>query len=93
MASKHRNPALTTDAIVVRLNSNVHELLLIKRKNDPHKGSFAFPGGFVDYECSSHLCQRYAKTNNSTDKTVNTYEMQVTRTAIQEDMSSQLHML
>jgi len=53
---QYRNPSLTTDAIVVRSRQQTttdqkegFEILLIKRKNDPFKGHYAFPGGFVDY--------------------------------------------
>ncbi|MEF8833014.1 MAG: NUDIX domain-containing protein [Candidatus Thermoplasmatota archaeon] len=41
----YRNPSLTVDGIV-RKNE---ELLLIKRKKPPFKGSYALPGGFVEY--------------------------------------------
>ncbi len=45
----YRNPALTVDALVSRLrNRTTREILLIKRGRDPFKGSWAFPGGFVD---------------------------------------------
>lgn len=51
-------PNIATDAIVYKKISNDEELkhdvsnyniLLIKRKYDPHKNKYAFPGGFVDY--------------------------------------------
>jgi 8-oxo-dGTP diphosphatase len=38
-------PALTTDCVVFDQRGHV---LLIRRKNDPFKGSYALPGGFVD---------------------------------------------
>ncbi|MDP6906318.1 MAG: NUDIX hydrolase [Candidatus Thalassarchaeaceae archaeon] len=41
----YRNPALAVDAAVRRGN----EVLLIQRGNPPWKGSWALPGGFVDY--------------------------------------------
>lgn len=41
-------PALTVDIIIFRLNNNLPELLLIRRGNDPFKGKWALPGGFVD---------------------------------------------
>ena len=41
----HKNPALTVDAIAVKDG----QLVLIRRKNPPFQGSFALPGGFVDY--------------------------------------------
>lgn len=39
-------PAVTVDAVVVCTEKN--SILLIKRKNDPFKGKWALPGGFVD---------------------------------------------
>lgn len=40
-----RGPALVVD-VVVKVPGGV---VLIKRKNEPHKGKWALPGGFVDY--------------------------------------------
>ncbi len=42
---KYKNPGLAVDIIVER-NGKV---LLIKRKDAPYKGEWAFPGGFIDY--------------------------------------------
>lgn len=40
---------VTVDAVVFRkAQGAAYELLLIKRKNDPFKGKWALPGGFVD---------------------------------------------
>ena len=41
----HKNPALTVDAIAIKDG----QIVLIKRKNPPFQGSYALPGGFVDY--------------------------------------------
>lgn len=43
---KYPRPMVTVDIAVIK--QNTRELLLIKRKNDPFKGSWALPGGFVD---------------------------------------------
>lgn len=43
---EHKNPALAVDCVVF---NEAGELLLIQRKNDPFKGMYALPGGFVDY--------------------------------------------
>jgi 8-oxo-dGTP diphosphatase len=40
--------ALTVDAVVFRKNGNKFEVLLIRRKNEPFKGKWALPGGFID---------------------------------------------
>ena len=42
---EYRNPALAVDAAVRRGD----EVLLIQRGNEPWKGAWAVPGGFVDY--------------------------------------------
>ncbi|CAN0245169.1 unnamed protein product, partial [Laminaria digitata] len=41
-------PAVTVDCLVYALDEGKPWILLIKRKNDPCKGSWALPGGFVD---------------------------------------------
>ena len=52
-------PALTTDCVVF---NGKGELLLIKRGNDPFKGSYALPGGFVDVgEEVEFACRRELK--------------------------------
>ncbi len=45
----YRNPSLTVDAVATREASNGKQVLLISRGSEPWKGSFAFPGGFVEY--------------------------------------------
>ena len=45
----YRNPALTVDAVAVRTCEDGLEVLLIRRGEEPWKGCWAFPGGFVDY--------------------------------------------
>jgi 8-oxo-dGTP diphosphatase len=52
-------PALTTDCIVFDERDCV---LLIRRKHEPFKGSYALPGGFVDVgETVENGCRRELK--------------------------------
>ncbi|CAM9848042.1 unnamed protein product [Choristocarpus tenellus] len=41
-------PAVTVDCLIYTLEANEPMILLIKRKNDPCKGCWALPGGFVE---------------------------------------------
>ncbi len=41
-------PMVTTDIVLFRESVKVMKLLLIERANEPFKGCWAFPGGFVD---------------------------------------------
>lgn len=41
-------PALTVDALMLKYTSGILKLLLIKRKHEPFKDFWAFPGGFVE---------------------------------------------
>lgn len=43
---RYSNRGLAVDAIIVRDG----QVLLIERKNDPYKGHWATPGGFVDFD-------------------------------------------
>ena len=53
--AERRLPALATDGIIIIDN----RLVLIKRGNPPFQGSFALPGGFVDYgETVENACIR-----------------------------------
>jgi len=40
-------PMVTVDAVVFGLFGDKPRMLLIKRKNDPYKGKWAIPGGFI----------------------------------------------
>ena len=44
--SNYKKPSITADIFIYNENQ---EFILIKRKNNPFKDSWALPGGFVDY--------------------------------------------
>lgn len=44
---KYPHPALTTDCVIFGYEEQELKVLLIERGNDPYKGSWAFPGGFI----------------------------------------------
>lgn len=49
--SKYKKPSLTTDVVLISTDQQGRRyVLLIKRKNPPFKGDWAFPGGFLDYK-------------------------------------------
>ncbi len=53
----HPRPAVTTDAVIFRMNDeDVLSVLLIKRKNDPYKNYWALPGGFLDENETLEKC-------------------------------------
>jgi 8-oxo-dGTP diphosphatase len=43
-------PMVTVDAIVFNTAGSKPRLLMIRRGNEPYKGKWAFPGGFVDMD-------------------------------------------
>jgi 8-oxo-dGTP diphosphatase len=45
---EYPHPSVTVDMVVFTLRGDDLAVLLIKRKNDPFKGHWALPGGFVD---------------------------------------------
>lgn len=59
-----KTPLLTVDIIIKRQTG----IVLIKRKNDPYKGHYALPGGFVDVgETVEHAAIREAKEETGLD--------------------------
>jgi len=51
-----KTPALTTDCVIF---DNAGRVVLIRRKHEPFKGSYALPGGFVDIgETVEAACRR-----------------------------------
>lgn len=51
-------PAVTADCVVFANNSGTLEVLLIERGNEPCKGMWAFPGGFMDMDETAEACAR-----------------------------------
>ncbi len=48
--SGYKKPSLTTDVVIFdETISKTSQFILIKRKNNPFKGEWAIPGGFVEY--------------------------------------------
>jgi 8-oxo-dGTP diphosphatase len=45
---EYPRPALTVDGMIFSRMNDQAEILLIKRKQEPYKDCWAFPGGFVD---------------------------------------------
>jgi 8-oxo-dGTP diphosphatase len=43
-------PMVTVDAVVFDISGDRPKILLIKRGNEPFKGQWAFPGGFVEMD-------------------------------------------
>ena len=47
---KYPRPAVTTDCVVFRKEDGILKTLLIERGNEPYKGFWAFPGGFLNMD-------------------------------------------
>ena len=52
---KYPRPAVTADCIVIT-KETTPKVLLIQRGGDPFKGSWAFPGGFMDMDETTEQC-------------------------------------
>ena len=50
------HPAVATDAIVFTVRDGRLEVLLIRRRNEPFQGMWAFPGGYLDLDEDLQAC-------------------------------------
>ena len=50
---RYPHPSVTTDCIIFGFDTTGLKVLLIERGNDPYKGHWAFPGGFLDIDESA----------------------------------------
>ena len=56
---KYPHPAVTADCVIFGFDeSNIMKVLLIQRGNDPYKGKWAFPGGFMNMDETAEQCAR-----------------------------------
>jgi ADP-ribose pyrophosphatase YjhB (NUDIX family) len=55
---EYPHPAVTSDVVVFTISSNKLKLLLIERGQDPYKGFWAIPGGFLESEEDLEQCAR-----------------------------------
>lgn len=52
---QYPRPSVTADCIVVT-HDDIAKVLLIQRKNEPYKGCWAFPGGFLNMDETTQQC-------------------------------------
>jgi 8-oxo-dGTP diphosphatase len=50
VASRYERPSVTVDVVVFTIRDGELKVLLVVRKNWPHQGMWAIPGGFVEMD-------------------------------------------
>lgn len=56
-STQYHTPSLTTDVVLIAADEKGQmHVLLIKRKNPPYQGCWAFPGGFIDKDETTKKC-------------------------------------
>lgn len=55
---RYPHPAVTADCLVFASAGGEEALLLIERKNDPYRGFWAFPGGFMNIDETAEAAAR-----------------------------------
>jgi 8-oxo-dGTP diphosphatase len=53
---RHPHPAVTADCVIFGYDDNNIKVLLIQRGNEPYKGHWAFPGGFMNIDETAEQC-------------------------------------
>ena len=53
---RYPHPAVTADCVLFCRDGQQLKVLLIERGNDPYKGCWAFPGGFMNMDESAEQC-------------------------------------
>lgn len=53
---KYSRPAVTTDIVVFASHKHTIKVLLVKRGNEPFKGKWALPGGFLNEDETAEEC-------------------------------------
>lgn len=53
---KYPHPAVTADCVVFGFDGKLVKVLLVRRGNEPFKGKWAFPGGFMNIDESVEEC-------------------------------------
>ena len=53
---QHPHPAVTTDVVLFTIHDGRLQVLLIRRANEPHKGCWGLPGGFVEIDEDLEAC-------------------------------------
>jgi len=68
---KYPRPALTTDQVIFGFGEGELRVLLIWRGNEPFKGKWALPGGFMDMDEDAETCARRELEEETGLKVVN----------------------
>ena len=55
---KYPRPAVTADCVVFGIDGETAKVLLIERGNEPFKGKWALPGGFMEIGETAEECAR-----------------------------------